>query len=188
MSQRSQGDLVDHFSKIKDFRLDRSKKHKPVDIMVIAVCAAICGADDWNAIDKSGTAWHEWFQEFTELPDGIPSHDTFNRVFSILSPDAFRECFTDWVNDLVNVLPEQIIPIDGKTLRRSHDKKSGKAAIHMVSARAAESETVPGQVKTEEKSNEITAIPELLRLLDVNGRIVTIDAMGAPEEDHRADN
>ena len=137
--------------------------------MVIAVCAVICGADDWNAIEKFGKAKQDWFSEFLALPNGIPSHDTFNRVFSSLSPEAFRECFINWIQDVVEVLPGQIIPIDGKTLRRSHDRKSGKTAIHMVSAWATEAELVLGQVKTDEKSNEITAIPELL---DINGCVV----------------
>lgn len=150
--------------------------------MVIAVCAVICGADDWNAIEKFGKAKQDWFSEFLELPNGIPSHDTFNRVFSSLSPEAFRECFINWIQDVAETLPGQIIPIDGKTLRRSHDRKSGKAAIHMVSAWATETKLVLGQVKTDEKSNEITAIPELIDLLDVNGCVVSIDAMGCQKK------
>ena len=182
MSQKITGGLVANFSKISDFRVDRKKRHKLVDIMVIAVCAIICGADDWNAIEKFGKAKQDWFSQFLELPNGIPSHDTFNRVFTFLSPKIFRECFVNWVKEIANVLPGQVIPIDGKTLRRSHDKKSNKAAIHMVSAWATEAKLVLGQVKTEEKSNEITAIPELIDLLDVNGCIVTIDAMGCQKK------
>ena len=175
-------DLVSCFSSIPDFRVNRNKRHNLVDILVIAVCAVICGADSWNAIEKFGKAKHDWFSQFLELPNGIPSHDTFNRVFALLSPDIFRESFIGWVNEMANVLPGQIIPIDGKTLRRSHDKKSDKGAIHMVSAWAAETKIVLGQVKTEEKSNEITAIPKLLDLLDINGCIVTIDAMGCQKK------
>ncbi|CAK8723127.1 ISAs1 family transposase [Candidatus Electrothrix aarhusensis] len=150
--------------------------------MVIAVCAIICGADDWNAMEKFGKAKQDWFSQFLELPNGIPSHDTFNRVFSLLSPEAFRECFINWIQDVAEILPGQVIPIDGKTVRRSHDRKSGKAAIHMVSAWATETKLVLGQVKTDEKSNEITAIPELLDLLDVNGCVVSIDAMGCQKK------
>ena len=175
-------DLVASFSTIPDFRVNRRKRHKLIDILVIAVCAVICGADDWNGIEKFGKAKQDWFSQFLELPNGIPSHDTFNRVFALLSPDIFRESFIGWVNEIANVLPGQIIPIDGKTLRRSYDKKSGKGAIHMVSAWAAETKIVLGQVKTEEKSNEITAIPKLLNLLDINGCIVTIDAMGCQKK------
>lgn len=174
--------LVTHFSIIPDFRVNRRKRHKLIDIMVIAVCAVICGADDWNAMEKFGKAKQDWFSQFLELPNGIPSHDTFNRVFSLLSPEAFRECFINWIQDVAEILPGQVIPIDGKTVRRSHDRKSGKAAIHMVSAWATETKLVLGQVKTDEKSNEITAIPELLNLLDVNGCVISIDAMGCQKK------
>ncbi len=174
--------LVASFSTIPDFRINRNKRHQLIDILVIAVCAVICGADDWNAMEKFGIAKQDWFRQFLELPNGIPSHDTFNRVFALLSPDIFRESFIGWVNEIAKVLPGQIIPIDGKTLRRSHDKKLGKSAIHMVSAWAAETKIVLGQVKTEEKSNEITAIPKLLNLLNINGCIVTIDAMGCQKK------
>lgn len=182
MSQKKIFSLVTHFSTIPDFRINRGKRHKLIDIMVIAVCAVICGADDWNAIEKFGKAKQDWFCQFLELPNGIPSHDTFNRVFSSLSPESFRECFINWIQDVAEILPGQIIPIDGKTLRRSHDRKSGKAAIHMVSAWATETKLVLGQVKTEEKSNEITAIPELLDLIDVTGCVVSIDAMGCQKK------
>jgi predicted transposase YbfD/YdcC len=137
----------------------------------------ICGADDWVSIAGFGEAKEEWFREFLELPNGIPSHDTFGRTFSLLSPKAFQESFTCWIHSLTGVF-EGLVAIDGKTLRRSHDRQAGKAAIHMVSAWASENGLVLGQVKTEEKSNEITAIPELLRALSVKGCLVTIDAMG----------
>ena len=182
MSQEITCSLVESFSIIPDYRVNRRKLHNLVDITVIAVCAVICGADDWNAIEKFGKCKQDWFNNFLELPNGIPSHDTFNRVFTFLSPKMFRECFMNWVKDIAKAFPGQIIPIDGKTLRRSHDKKSNKAAIHMVSAWAAEAKLVLGQVKTEEKSNEITAIPELLNVLDVNDCIVTIDAMGCQKK------
>jgi predicted transposase YbfD/YdcC len=117
-----------------------------------------------------------------QLPNGIPSHDTFGRVFSLIAPSHFQQCFINWVESVTDILKGQVVAIDGKTLRRSHDKKSEKSAIHMVSAWAAKNRTVLGQVKTEEKSNEITAIPELLEVLDISGCIVTIDAMGCQKK------
>jgi predicted transposase YbfD/YdcC len=144
---------------------------------VIAICGLICGADDWVSIAEFGEAKEDWFREFLELPNGIPSHDTFGRTFSLLSPEAFQESFLSWVRSLTGVF-EGLVAIDGKTLRRSHDRRAGKAAIHMVSAWASENGLVLGQVKTEEKSNEITAIPELLRALSLKGCLVSIDAMG----------
>lgn len=170
--------LVSHFSVIKDPRVTGRNKHKLIDIIVIAICGVICGADDWVSIESFGKSKKDWFSRFLELPGGIPSHDTFGRVFSHISPKHFQECFVDWVRSVASFTEGQIIPIDGKTLRRSHDHKAGKAAIHMVSAWSCENRLVLGQVKTEEKSNEIKAIPELLQLLDVKGCIVTIDAMG----------
>jgi predicted transposase YbfD/YdcC len=148
-----------------------------VDIIVIAITSILCGADDWNSIEGFGKAKEEWFRRFLQLPAGIPSHDTFRRVFARISPSAFQECFIEWVRDVAGTI-KGVIAIDGKTLRRSHDRGLGKKAIHMVSAWAAENSLVLGQVKTDEKSNEITAIPELLQLLDINACIVTIDAMG----------
>ena len=182
MSQQKICSLVTRFSTIPDFRVNRGKRHKLIDIMVIAVCAVICGADDWNAIEKFGGAEQDRFSRFPELPNGIPSHDTFNRIFTFLSPEVFRECFINWVQDVAEIFPGQVIPIDGKTLRRSHDRKSGKAAVHMVSARATETKPVLGQVKTEEKSNEITAVPEPLNLPDVSGCVVTVDAAGCQKK------
>ena len=178
MSQQKICSPATHFSTIPDCRVNRGKRHKLIGIMVIAVCAVICGADDWNAVEKFGRAEQNRFSQFPELPDGIPSHDTFNRIFTFLSPEVFRECFINWVQDVAEIFPGQVIPIDGKTLRRSHDRKSGKAAVRMVSARATETKPVLGQVKTEEKSNETTAVPELLNLLDVSGCAVTVDAAG----------
>ena len=148
-----------------------------VDIIVIAITAILCGADDWNGIEGFGKAKEQWFRKFLQLPSGIPSHDTFRRVFARISPSAFQECFIDWVRDVAGTI-KGVIAIDGKRLRRSHDRGLGKKAIHMVSAWAAENSLVLGQVKTDDKSNEITAIPELLQLLDIHGCIVTIDAMG----------
>ncbi len=166
-----------HFSKLADPRRYNSR-HLLHDIIVIAVCAAICGADDWVAVADFGRAKHSWFAEFLKLPHGIPSHDTFGDVFRLLDPEQFRNCFIQWVSAVNTVTAGQVVPIDGKKLRRSHDHTLGKAAIHMVSAWAAENHVVLGQVKVDAKSNEITAIPQLLDLLEISGCIVTIDAMG----------
>lgn len=181
-TQDSSTTLVSHFSVLKDPRVTGRSDHKLIDIIVIAVCGVICGADDWIAIEAFGKSKHEWFKKFLELPNGIPSHDTFGRVFSLIVPEYFQKCFLKWIRSVAKVSGGEIIPIDGKTLRRSHNAKTGKAAIHMVSAWTAKNRLVLGQVKTEEKSNEITAIPELLRLLDVTGCIVTIDAMGCQKK------
>jgi predicted transposase YbfD/YdcC len=177
MQPPSPRSLVYHFGSLKDPRVMGRTRHKLVDILVIAICGVICGADDWVSISDFGKAKEAWFRGFLELPNGIPSHDTFGRTFSLLSPEAFRESFLSWIRSLTDVF-EGLVAIDGKTLRRSHNRRDGTAAIHMVSAWAGEHGLVLGQVKTDEKSNEITAIPELLRALSINGCLVTIDAMG----------
>ena len=169
--------LIEHLSIIPDPRVTGRCDHRLVDIIVIAITAILCGADDWNSIEGFGKAKEEWFRKFLQLPSGIPSHDTFRRVFAQISPTVFQECFIEWVRDVAGTI-KGVIAIDGKTVRRSHDRVLGKKAIHMVSAWAAENSLVLGQVKTDEKSNEITAIPELLKLLDIKGCIVTLDAMG----------
>ena len=178
MPQRRRASIMDHFQELEDPRLDRQKQHHLLDIIVIAICGVLCGADDWVAIETFGTAKEAWFRQFLALPNGIPSHDTFGRVFALLSPIRFQECFVGWMQAVAEVAAGQVVAIDGKTLRRSYDRRSAKAAIHMVSAWATQNRVVLGQLKTDEKSNEITAIPELLNILDVKGCIVTIDAMG----------
>jgi predicted transposase YbfD/YdcC len=178
MPQRRTASIVDHFGELEDPRIDRQKQHQLLDVIVIAMCAVVCGANDWVAIETFGSAKEAWFRRFLALPNGIPSHDTFGRVFALLSPVRFQECFVSWMQAVAEVVAGQVVAIDGKTLRRSYDRRSAKAAIHMVSAWATQNRVVLGQLKTEEKSNEITAIPELLQVLDVKGCIVTIDAMG----------
>ena len=180
--KRMQPTIIDHFSKLTDPRLERKKEHKLIDIVTIAICAIICAADDWVAIETFGKAKIDWFKKFLELPNGIPSHDTFGRVFSLISPTEFQNCFKNWIHAVAQISNKQIIPIDGKTLRRSHERGSNKSAIHMVSAWASKNRLVLGQVKTDEKSNEITAIPELLKVLEIKGCIVTIDAMGCQKK------
>jgi predicted transposase YbfD/YdcC len=170
--------IAEHFADIDDPRYQHSPPHPLLDIITIAICGIICGADDWVAIEEFGRAKEAWFKTFLRLPYGKPSHDTFKDVFGRLDPEQFRMSFIRWVEAINALTFGEVVPIDGKTVRRSHDKGQGKAAIHMVSAWASENGLVLGQVKVDDKSNEITAIPELLRLLALNGCIVTIDAMG----------
>jgi predicted transposase YbfD/YdcC len=167
---------------LPDFRLERTRLHNLMDILVIAICAVIAGADGWLDIAAYGVAKYDWLQTFLELPNGIPSHDTFRRVFCLLEPAAFLECFQRWIDALSEELGIKRIAIDGKCLRRSFDRASGKAALHLVSAWATEQHLVLGQVAVDSKSNEITAIPKLLELLDISGAIVTIDAMGCQKD------
>jgi predicted transposase YbfD/YdcC len=147
-------------------------------MIVIAIAAVICGADEWTSIAAFGRAKETWLRQFLELEHGIPSHDTFGRVFSLLAPEAFEECFRAWVASICTVHADEIIAIDGKSLRRSHARKDGVPPLHIVSAWASANRVVLGQVATQEKSNEITAIPKLLEMLMLKGCIVTIDAMG----------
>lgn len=174
--------IREHFVPMKDPRVKKKTRHKLIDIITISICAAICGADDWVSVEAYGKAKYDWLKTFLELPNGIPSHDTFGNVFSVLSSTEFEECFLSWIQSVCVVTAGQIIAIDGKKLRRSHDKSSNKSAIHMVSAWASKNMVTLGQVKTDEKSNEITAIPELLNLLEIRGCIVTIDAMGCQKK------
>ena len=170
--------FVFHFSVIEDPRIDRTKDHALIDILVIALCAMLCGAEGFVDFEEFGHAKSEFLRSFLDLPNGIPSHDTFRRVFALLDPVQFSECFRSWTESLRKTLRAEIVAIDGKTLRRSHDRAKGKEPIHMVSAWARENGLVLGQIKTADKSNEITAIPELLRTLKLAGCIVTIDDMG----------
>jgi len=170
--------IGEHFADIVDPRVNRTKRHLLLDIIVIAICGVICGADGWVAVETFGKAKEAWLRTFLELPHGIPSHDTFGRVFARLDPEAFQRSFINWVQALSELTEGQVIAVDGKTLRRSHDETLGKAAIHMVSAWATANHLVLGQLKVADKSNEITAIPTLLQLLELNGCIVTLDALG----------
>lgn len=170
--------LSEHFATLEDPRVERTKLHPLLSIVTIALCAVICGAETWNDIEEFGKAKAEWLSSFLALPNGIPSHDTFNRVFQALAPKQLQTCFLSWMRAVAEVLPTQVIALDGKTVRGSRDQTSAKAAIHMVSAWAATNRLVLAQVKVDAKSNEITAIPELLRALTIEGCIVTIDAMG----------
>jgi len=170
--------MEEHFSKVSDPRVDRTKEHKLIDMITIAICAVICGAEGWVDIGLFGKSKLPWLKTFLELPNGIPSHDTFGRVFARIEAQEFQLAFYEWVWAVNDIVPGQIINIDGKQLGGSKDKVLGKRAIYMVSAWAEENELVLGQRKVDEKSNEITAIPELLKLLALSGCIVTIDAIG----------
>jgi predicted transposase YbfD/YdcC len=174
--------LLDSFADLPDPRVDRTKRHRLGDILVIAVCALLSGAEDFVAMEAWGRAREAWLRARLALPHGIPSHDTFGRVFARLDPAAFRRCFLAWVEAVRQASDGELVALDGKTVRRSFDRANQKAAIHMVSAWAATNHLVLGQVKVDAKSNEITAIPALLELLDLHGCIVTIDAMGCQKE------
>jgi len=186
MTEPAKSSITTHFRSLPDPRVRRTRYHSLHDILVIALCGVICGADDWVAIERFGNAKVAWFRSFLDLPHGIPSHDTFGRVFAALDPEAFKAAFLAWVRTLAAVMPGDVIAIDGKTLRQTFDTAADKAAIHMVSAWAAAQGLCLGQVKTDAKSNEITAIPKLLEVLALAGRIVTIDAMGCQTNIARA--
>jgi predicted transposase YbfD/YdcC len=171
----------DHFEPLTDPRCPNAR-HQLIDILVIAICAIICGAEGWEDIEEYGQAQAEWFHQFLELPHGVPCHDTFRRVLSRVNPDELTQCFISWTEALRDVSHGEIVSIDGKTLRHSFDHAASKAAIHMVSAWANRNRLVLGQLKVDAKSNEITAIPQLIKLLDLEGAIVTIDAMGCQKD------
>lgn len=176
------GDFFVHFSVLPDPRIDRTKKHLLIDILFIAVCTMICGGEGFTDMEEFGEAKEEWLRKYLELPYGIPSHDTFRRLFSILDPQAFGECFTRWSQALHDATNGGVIALDGKTVRHSFDTFSGQPALHMVSAWASENGLALGQVRVDKKSNEITAIPRLLEMIDVKGRIITTDAMGCQRD------
>jgi len=176
------GGLLDQLKQVKDPRIDRTKRHLLCDILAIAICAVICGADEWTEMEAFGKAKQAWFKSFLALPNGIPSHDTLARVFARLDPLALQQCFVAWIQGLSQQLAGSVVAIDGKTVRHSFDRAAGKAAIHMVSAWASGHHLVLGQVKVDDKSNEIVAIPQLLEMLELGGTIVTIDAMGCQKE------
>lgn len=170
-------DLESLFAQVEDPRMERTRLHRLQDIIILAICGVLCGADSWVEIEEFGKAKEAFFTELLSLPNGIPSHDTFGRVFALLDPKQFEASFVQWVQGISQTV-KGVIAIDGKTLRRSHDHEKGKKALHVVSAWAVENRLVLAQLATEEKSNEITAIPILLRQLALAGCIVTIDAMG----------
>lgn len=175
--------IDEHFNSLEDPRKQNANLlHDFKDILVISISAIISGADNWVAVVEFGKQKFEWLSTFLSLENGIPSHDVFSSVFSMISTNQFQECFVSWVNSICDLFPGEVVAIDGKTLRRSHDKSLGLKAAHIVSAWANKNKMVLGQVKTSEKSNEITAIPELLNMLQLEGCLVTIDAMGCQKK------
>lgn len=171
-----------YFGVIRDTRQEKKVRHKLIDILFIAVIATIAKADDWEEISAFAEEKENWFRKFIELPNGIPSHDTIERAFKRISPKEFQKCFINWMKEIVELSAGTIVAIDGKTMRGAFDGEDKKSPIHIVSAWASQNELVLGQIKTNEKSNEITAIPELLDLLEIKDCIVTIDAMGCQRD------
>jgi hypothetical protein len=178
MPSPSAANLTRHFSHLTDPRVERTKEHMLLDIVVIALCALLAGAEGWVAVEALGHAKEQWLRTFLALPHGLPSHDTFGRVFAALDPFEFEQSFLSWVQAVSAKLKGEVVAVAGKKLRRSHDKALGKNAIHMLSAWATAQRLVLGQRKTDAKSNEITAVPELLKVLALEGCIVTLEALG----------
>ena len=174
--------ILAYFAFVPDPRVERTRHHSLTDILVMSLCAIVCGADSFCAIERFGEAKEAWLRTFLDLPNGIPTHDTIGRVFAALDPSALGEAFRQWVAAVAQLTKGEVVAIDGKTLRRSFQEAGSGAFVHMVSAWATSNGVVLGQVKTEEKSNEITAIPRLLKLLNVKGCLVTIDAMGCQKQ------
>jgi predicted transposase YbfD/YdcC len=174
--------FLNHFGTLTDPRIERSKEHLLIDIVAIAILAVISGADGWGAIELYGTTKYEWLKGFLELPNGIPSHDTFSRVFARIEPQQFQECFLSWINSITKKLELEVIAIDGKTMKQSYDRNHSQKPLHIVSAWSSSHQLVLGQKKVNKKSNEVTAIPALLELLEIAGSIITIDALGCQKE------
>ena len=172
--------LIEHFKSLNDPRVDRTKDHDLIDVLIIAVCCLLCAGESFNDMEDFGKAKEDWFRTFLKLRNGIPSHDTFNRVFQALDPKQFLECFLRWTQSLRQAVPQEIVALDGKALRRAMNKH--ESPKYVVSAWAESNNLVLGQLKVEEKSNEIIAVPELLRALELAGCIVTVDAMGCQKK------
>lgn len=172
--------LIEHFKELPDPRVDRTKDHDLIDILVIAICTLLCAGESFNDMEDFGHAKEDWFKTFLSLRNGIPSHDTFNRLFAALDPQAFLDCFVRWTQSLREAVAQEIVALDGKALRRALN--SDQSVKYVVSAWAENNSLVLGQLKVADKSNEITALPELLRALELAGCIVTVDAMGTQKK------
>ena len=177
-STHSPVSLLHHFAELDDPRTDHTRLHNLLDIIALTLGAVVSGAEGWTDVESYGEEKQGWLETFLDLPNGIPSHDTIGRVFGAMDSAAFQECFLSWMHAVVGASDGKLIAIDGKALRRSFDAAGGKSAIHLVSAWASENHLLLGQQAVADKSNEITAIPALLKLLDLQGALVTIDAMG----------
>jgi predicted transposase YbfD/YdcC len=182
MSKPSPVCLRQCFADLRDPRREHGRLHALWDLIALTICAVVAGADSWVEVEQYGHDKRHWLQTFLALPNGIPAHDTFGRVFALLDPAAFQRGFLNWVGALVEATAGRLVAIDGKTLRHSFDTAAGKGPLHLVSAWASAHHLLLGQQAVDRKSNEITAIPELLRLLDLAGAIVTIDAMGCQKD------
>jgi predicted transposase YbfD/YdcC len=182
MSQSRSASLLAPFAPLTDPRMDRTKRHQLLDIIFIALCAVVSGANDCVAMAKFGQSKRAWLEKFLDLPNGTPSHDTFTRVFAALDAQAFVECFLNWVAALHEATDGKLVAIDGKTARATLDKAKGQNPLHVVSAWVTENHLLLGQEVVDAKSNEITAIPKLLEVLELTGAIVTIDAMGCQKD------
>ena len=181
MAQRPPVSIAEHFAELSDPRR-REGVYPLINVVVIAICAVICGCDDFVSIAEFGRTKRGLLERFLDLSAGIPSHDRFNAIFAMIKPAEFEKCLVSWITALHDITKGQVIAIDGKTLRRSFDAASSKAAIHMVSAWATKNHISLGQVVVDDKSNEITAIPKLLEIIEISGSLVTIDAMGCQVE------
>jgi predicted transposase YbfD/YdcC len=182
MAIRHPASILTHFAALPDPRRPRRRLHRLLDLIAIAICAVIAGCDDWVEVAAYGRKKRTWLQTFLPLPHGIPSHDTFSRVFRLLDPRAFQRCFTRWIEAVQTATGGKLVAIDGKTLRHSFDTAASQSALHLISAWAGQNRLVLAQRAVDGHSNEITAIPELVRLLDLKGAVVTIDAMGCQKE------
>jgi predicted transposase YbfD/YdcC len=174
--------FFESFAELPDPRRAQGQRHKLLEILFIALSAVLCGADDFIEMEEFGHSRESWLRQYLELPHGIPSHDTFGRVFALLQPAAFEESFLKWARQLVELQPKEVVAIDGKTVRRSQDRSRGSEAIHVVSAWARENRLTLGEVKVSDKSNEIRAVPQLLKMLELKNCIVTADAMNCQKE------
>jgi predicted transposase YbfD/YdcC len=185
-AQRASGSVRELFAALRDPRVERTRRHELLDIITIALCAVICGANNWVEIETWGRAKEGWLRTFLALPGGIPSHDTFGRVFAALDPEQFEQCFLAWIAAGPSAPAGEVIAVDGKAVRRSGDVRAGRGPLHMVSAWATERGVALGQVAVGEKGNEITALPTLLKALALDGCVVTVDAMGCQTDVARA--
>ena len=174
--------IFEHFEELSDPRMDRRKRHSLMDILFISICAAICGGTSFVDIHDFGCAKEDWFREHLDLENGIPSHDTFRRVLSLINPDDFARCFTSWTSAISKAVNKDIIAFDGKTLRHSFNNSTGMGAVHVMNAWSCENNFCLGQMKVDGKSNEITTMPILLTLLNIKDSVVTADALNCQKD------